>query len=121
MANLIQGKVWGTTRTIFEKNNTMINYLILDKGISWCSKHHHEHRYNMFYLISGEVKINIWKKDYDLVDELILLPEQGTVVSFGEDHSFEVLKDSIMLEIYWVELDPNDIVRDTIGGIVNEV
>jgi len=116
MTGLIQGKVWGTTRTIFEKNNTIVNYLVLDKGHSWCSKHYHVHRNNMFYLISGKVKISIWKNDYNLVDELILLPEQETVVSFGEKHSFEVLENSIMLEIYWVEIDSKDIIRDNVGG-----
>lgn len=121
MLGLIQGKVWGSTRTIFDKNNVMINYLVLDKGHAWCSKHHHQHRYNMFYLISGKVKISTWKNDYDLVDEVILEPEQGTAVSFGEKHRFEVLEDSVMLEIYWVELDPKDIVRDTVGGIGEEI
>jgi mannose-6-phosphate isomerase-like protein (cupin superfamily) len=119
MLGLIQGKVWGTTRTIFEKNNTMINYLVLDKGHSWCSKHHHEHRHNMFFVVSGKVKIRTWKKDYDLLDEIILLPEQGTSVAFGEKHSFEVLENSIMLEVYWVELDSRDIVRETVGGTDN--
>jgi len=117
MTGLIQGKVWGTTRTIFDKNNTIVNYLVLDKGHAWCSKHYHKHRFNMFFLISGKVKIFTWKNDYDLIDETILLPEQGTVVSHGEKHRFEVLENSLMLEIYWVELDPRDIVREDVGGV----
>lgn len=121
MTGMIQGKVWGNTRTIFNKNNTMVNYLILDKGHSWCSKHYHSHRYNMFFLISGKVKIYTWKNDYDLVDETILLPEQSTVVDPGERHRFEVLENSIMLEIYWVELDPRDIIRDDVGGVNGKI
>jgi len=122
ITGLIEGKVWGNTRTIFNKNNTMINYLVLNKGHSWCSKHYHAHRYNMFYLISGKVNIQVWKNDYDLIDETLLMPEQGTFVQIGEKHRFEVLEDSVMLEIYWVELDPRDIIREDVGGIekINE-
>ena len=39
-----------------------------------------------------------------------------SVVKPGEYHKFEALEDTIAYEIYWIELNPDDIVRETCGG-----
>lgn len=116
---IIQGKVWGHTIPVFCKNNVELNKLKLEKGHQ-CSKHIHDAKYNMFYVIEGKIKVKIWKNDYDLVDETILTADQGTVVSPKEHHRFEVLEDSIILEVYWVELNVNDIQREDVGGSVGD-
>ncbi|MHA1469203.1 MAG: hypothetical protein ACTSSP_01435 [Candidatus Asgardarchaeia archaeon] len=111
----ISGKIWGSTSKIFDKNNVEI-HRIEGKKNHHCSKHKHDHKFNMFFLEKGEIRISIWKNDYNLVDKTILKAGQSCIVSPGEYHKFTVLKDSVAYEVYWVELDSKDIVRDSVGG-----
>ena len=74
----------------------------------------------MFYVIEGELKIEVWKKDYDLKDVTILKSGQKTIVSPGEYHKFTAIRDTKALEIYWVELHLGDIERKNCGGIDKE-
>jgi mannose-6-phosphate isomerase-like protein (cupin superfamily) len=111
----IQGKVWGFTSPLFAKNNVAINYIELDKG-GFCSKHKHIKKYNMFFVISGKLKVEIWK-DYGLVDTTTLIKNTSTIVKPGEFHKFSVLeKNTKALEIYWTELQEDDIIRENVGG-----
>lgn len=113
--NNIQGKIWGKTQGIFNKNNVEIHRIETNKG-GFCSKHKHEHKYNMFYVESGKIKITSWKTDYDLVDETIIEAGEYTTAPPGEYHMFESLEDSVVYEIYWVSLNEKDIVRENHGG-----
>ena len=110
-----QGKVWGWTQPLFNKNNVEIHRIETDKG-GYCSKHKHDYKYNCFFLESGKMKITVWKNDYDLVDETILNAGEATTVPPREYHTFESLEDSVCYEIYWVELSDADIVRENHGG-----
>lgn len=111
-----QGKVWGSTECLFFKNNVEI-HRIETKKKGYCSKHKHEHKYNAFYVESGKISVKVWKNDYDLIDETIIEAGQMTTVKPGEYHLFESLEDSVVLEIYWVELLGDDIQRENVGGI----
>ena len=113
--NNIQGKIWGNTQSIFNKNNVEIHRIETKKG-GFCSKHRHLHKYNMFYVESGKIKVINWKTDYDLVDETIITSGQCTTTPPGEYHRFESLEDSVVYEIYWVTLEPSDIDREDHGG-----
>lgn len=113
--NNIQGKIWGNTQSIFNKNNVEIHRIETKKG-GFCSKHRHLRKYNMFYVESGKIKIISWKTDYDLVDETIISSGQCTTTPPGEYHRFESLEDSVVYEIYWVTLEPSDIDREDHGG-----
>lgn len=113
----VQGKVWGKTTPLFCKNNVEIHRIEGRKG-GYCSKHYHASKYNRFLVESGKLKITI-TKDYGsgvLDDVTIIGPGEQTTVPPGQWHQFEVLEDCVAFEIYWVELDPNDIERETIGG-----
>lgn len=110
-----QGKVWGETSRIFDKNNVIIERIEIKKG-TYCSEHKHHSRFNMFFLESGSVDIKIWKNDYDLVDTTKLKPKEWTVAPPGEFHQFVANEDSVVFEIYWVELDASDIERRSVGG-----
>ena len=112
---MIQGKIWGNTQNIFNKNNVEIHRIEIDKG-GYCSKHKHIHKYNAFFVENGSLEISIWKKDYELCDKTTISDTQMTVVSPGEEHMFRALEDTVAYEIYWVELT-NDIVRSNHGGI----
>jgi len=113
----IQGKIWGCTSTIFNNCNVQINRIVGIKG-GHCSKHKHDHKFNLFYIEKGRLSIKVWKRDYSLVDETILGPQESTVVKPGEYHRFEVLEDdTVAFEIYWTELDDGDISREDHGGV----
>jgi len=114
----INGKVWGITQNIFFKNNVQIDRIEIKKG-GYCSTHLHKHKYNMFFVESGEVDIEIWKNDYDLIDKTTLTSQQYTTVKPDEYHKFLAIQDSVIYEIYWVELSKEDIIRKNVGGLKN--
>lgn len=113
----IEGKVWGTTSTLFNKNNVKFDRIVVKKG-TFCSKHLHDSTYNSFFIESGELKIKVWKNDYALTDETILRSGQMTTVSPKEFHSFEALENTVAFEIYWVSLS-KDIKREYCGGKID--
>jgi len=114
MIGASQGKVWGTTQCLFAQNNVEVHLIEIKEG-GYCSKHTHIHKANLFQIISGLLKIEIWMP-YGLVDTTIIKDGQYCVVPPGHSHRFEALADTKALEIYWVELDSNDIERETVGG-----
>lgn len=117
----IQGKVWGETSPLFDKNNVEVHYCEINKG-GYCSKHLHKLKYNRFVVLKGKLQVTIWK-EYSkeiLLDVSTLGAGDETTVPPGDFHKFEALEDTVMLEIYWVELDKNDIIRLDHGGISNE-
>jgi quercetin dioxygenase-like cupin family protein len=109
------GKIWGSAQNLFFKNNVEINRIQINKN-GYCSKHKHEHKYNMFFIERGKLKIKVWKNDYYLVDETILETQQSNIVNPGEYHTFEALEDTIAYEIYWTELSDQDIIREGRSG-----
>ena len=114
----IKGKVWGQTSPLFLQNNVEI-HRIEGKKNGYCSRHFHQSKYNMFFVESGVLKVTI-TKDYGsgtLDDVTILRKGEQTTVPPGQWHQFEVLEDCVAFEIYWIELNPNDIERETVGGI----
>lgn len=112
----IEGKIWGSTSTLFDKNNVKINRAVID-GDYQCSKHRHPHSFNMFFVESGRIKVIRWKNDYNLIDTTYLGPGESTTVPPGEYHRFVCIDNAVVYEIYWVELQ-NDIEREDCGGPV---
>ena len=127
--SVTEGKVWGETRPLLKTPAIEIHKIKVNKG-GYCSKHVHQSKINAFYILEGILKISRWKNyvhevskivrpGYDtspMVDVTILLENDICVVPPGEAHMFMGVVDTTALEIYWTELDHNDIVRDTIGG-----
>lgn len=113
----IFGKIWGSTQPL-EVNPYFEFHRAEVKAGYQCSKHLHRYRWNGFYVESGILEIHVWKSDYDLVDITILNPGDYTKVAPGEKHLFVCQKDAVLFELYWTELNPNDIVRDNVGGTI---
>lgn len=112
----IQGKIWGSTSLLFDKNNVAV-YQIHGKKGGYCSRHKHDHKYNLLYVERGSLKVEVWK-DYGLVDVTILSEGHHCVIEPGEFHKFTFEEDNtLVIEIYWTELDKKDIVREDQGGI----
>lgn len=110
-----QGKIWGSTKSLFFKNNVEIHRIEANEG-GYCSKHKHDHKYNAFFVERGQLKITVWKNDYDLVDETIISDQEMSIVKPQEYHMFEAMEDTVAYEIYWTEINTDDIIRESCGG-----
>jgi mannose-6-phosphate isomerase-like protein (cupin superfamily) len=108
------GKIWGQTELI-HANGVLEFHKIDFKAGGVCSKHKHNFKWNGFYVVSGRMKIRVWQKDYDLVDETILGPGDFTRVKPGLMHSFEGMEDGVAFELYWAEFNHDDIQRESVG------
>ena len=115
LTGAIQGKFWGTTQCFFENCTSEVHYIEAVKG-GFCSRHHHENKWNRFIVLEGALKVIIYKQDGQ--DETNLTDGMFSDVPPAGDHRFEAMEDTRALEIYWIDgLDPNDIVRRDIGGL----
>jgi len=112
---LKQGKIWGETTEFFRNALVSAHHLNIKNG-GYCSKHSHAHKYNLFYVISGRLKISIWH-DEEKEDVTIIGAGQSTAVSPGFFHKFEALEDTVCIEVYQVFLEDPDIERKTVGGM----
>lgn len=109
------GKVWGETEEIFNNGIVSVNHLKIKKG-GFCSEHYHQKKANMFFIISGNLAIKIWKTD-NVVDETVIWPGESTTIMPNLYHQFRALTDVECFEIYSLaEMDP-DIFRRTVGGM----
>ena len=108
------GKIWGSTELI-HANGVLEFHKIDFKAGGVCSKHKHNFKWNGFYVVSGRMKIKVWQRDYDLIDETILGPGDFTRVKPGLMHSFEGMEDGVAFELYWAEFNHDDIQRESVG------
>jgi len=110
------GKVWGETFELL--NNPVVEFHHINvEPNTYCSKHKHEHKFNGFFVFEGLLIIEVWKNDYDLVDETWLRPGDFMAVKPGEYHRFKsAAAGAQAVELYWPELLSSDIVRESVGG-----
>ena len=66
------------------------------------------------------MEIKRWK-DYGLCDSTHLVDGEMSIVPPGEEHMFVAHQDTEALEIYWAELNHNDIQRQSVGGMSEEI
>lgn len=110
-----QGKNWGYTTEFFRNALFSAHHLEIRKG-GYCSEHKHEHKYNTFYVVSGQLEVTIWR-DGDKPDVTIIGPGQETSVPPGFWHMFKGITKCEAIEIYQVLLIDPDIERRTEGGL----
>jgi len=111
---LKQGKVWGETEEIFNNGIVSVNHLKIKKG-GYCSEHSHKMKSNIFFIISGNLKLSIWKEG-DIKDDTVIWQGESSEVPPGVFHGFKALTDVDCLEIYEAKLRDEDIERRTQGG-----
>ncbi len=109
------GKVWGSTKALFQSDSCEVQHLKVKKGYR-CSNHEHAFKHNLFYVLRGRIRVTNHKDGLD--DETVLGPGEMTLIKPTERHSFEALTNCELLELYWVCLDPDDIKRYSRGGPV---
>ncbi len=111
-----ESKIWGTTTLVWSGNNTETHKIDIIRG-GYCSKHKHDYKYNLFYVEYGSLRVEIWKDD-GIIDVTELHDGETTTVSPGQYHRFTALENTSALEVYWVELQNNDIIREDRGGVL---
>lgn len=114
---MISGKIWGKTESLLVTPLIEIHRIFINKGCV-CSMHKHEFKWNMFYVVSGELAIEVEKNDYELVDTTIIKSGEWTSVRPNEYHRFRSITDVECLEIYYLEPLTTDIVRKNVGGVL---
>ena len=106
-------KVWGLTEAITMGGPIEFHRIEpLAGGV--CSKHRHRSKWNGFYVESGRLLIRRWD-DTGSAAETILNAGQSAKVPPGVFHQFECLESGVAFELYWSELMPIDIDRETEG------
>lgn len=111
----VQGKVWGRTQLVMAWNSVEVHRLYVVAG-GYCSVHLHKSKWNRFVVLSGKLLVLVWHDEESEPDETILTAGQITDVPPGTRHQFEAMEESLVMEIYWVQLDASDIQRETHGG-----
>ena len=115
---MYQGKVWGDTRSILQTPFIEIHEIAIEPN-SHCSMHAHAHKWNLFYVLEGQMTIEVEKSDYDLTDKTVLGEGESTTVKPGEYHRFVTQDDYCRaLEIYYLSPISEDIIRRDVGGVV---
>lgn len=110
------GKIWGNTECLVQNSFVEFHRIEIVKD-GYCSLHSHNFKWNVFYVVEGQLEIEVHKTDYDLIDKTIIGPGEITTVKPGEFHKFHALTDVIAFEIYHPEPLSDDIIRQTVGGI----
>ena len=117
----ITRKTWGIKYNIFKNDLNEISFLELEPNRR-CSWHSHNSKYNLFFVVEGEVGI---KLEYNVdngseADVTVLGPHEFFTVSPGEWHEFQTYdKPAKLMEVMYVKYDENDIERRNIGGSLN--
>ena len=111
-----QGKVWGETEEIFRNGHVSVNYLQIKKG-GYCSEHKHRMKSNLFFVLSGNLRVTSWMGGKMFEDEVVLGPGESTEILPGIYHKFTALTDVECIETYETALLDPDIERRTHGGI----
>ena len=113
-----EDKIWGKTRHLFCSPHAAMSHLVVEKG-SWCSKHTHKERANIFICLSALIEVEEWELNGDVLVTL-LEPGDSYTVPSGVLHRFRVLEDGEVIEIYYPdrggEVSIFDIDREEVGG-----
>jgi mannose-6-phosphate isomerase-like protein (cupin superfamily) len=102
-------KIWGERYLIREDSTHATSVLILKKNTR-CSWHNHQQKYNLFFVVKGQVGI------VTEFGESLLTEGQVFTIKPGEYHEFRVYEDSIMVEEMYVEYNEADIQREKLGS-----
>lgn len=112
-------KIWGKTRQIMANPNCEVHHASIDRG-TWCSRHYHAWKWNLFYVISGELEVQFFNNEFSVI------PVTAYTVRAGEQfkvpprqwHRFEAVGSPVeLIEVYWAEeVLAGDIIRADTGG-----
>jgi len=103
-------KTWGEKLLLFKNDLCEVSllYLVPQRRCSW---HDHNTKYNLFFVIDGMINIK--------TEDGIAKVEKGQIFTTrpGEKHEFQTEdKNATVIEVMYVQYDPEDINREEVGG-----
>lgn len=111
-----QHGTWGVRTRLWTTPYELHTILYL-KPKKRCSWHKHEHSYNMFYVISGELTIKTDIGPLGQRNFTTITQGQSFTVKPGIFHEFRTgEKETTVYEIAYVKYNTNDIHRQQLGG-----
>jgi mannose-6-phosphate isomerase-like protein (cupin superfamily) len=115
----VEEKIWGVTRCTFQSETTLIFHASIKAG-GFCSKHHHEGRYNDFYVVHGALLVLFYKSAEDTLPKIRLVESGQRIVAPPHRwHRFYALTPVELIETYWSVCGIHDIVRYDEGGMAD--
>ena len=102
-------KNWGKTCKLFNNDSSEFYIAWINKD-KQSSKHYHSNKSNYFYVISGKLKVLEWRSD--TIFENSLGPGDYLTIEPKTWHQFICIEDCILVEIYWITINDEDIIRD---------
>jgi len=105
---------WGDKFNLFRNDLCEVSVLKLIPH-QRCSWHKHSSKYNLFYVLEGELFIK--------TDKGVSQLKKGEFFTTRphEMHEFQTATlPAEIIEIMYVKYDPEDIDRETLGGVANE-
>ena len=114
------GKIWGNTELI-ESNSTLEFHRLEFLSNVCCSEHYHKTKWNGFFVESGSMLVKVWNdtepddRRFSIVDNTVLNAGDYYKVAPGKWHQFIGINSGVAFELYWSQLDPEDIIRRTQG------
>ena len=112
-------KIWGTTEPLVQTPMFEMHRLTIKPGFR-CSLHVHKYKWNAFFVIFGDLFIDLVTGDLGAPVVVERLGPGGfTTVAPGVHHQFRTEADGPVtsaLEMYYIEPLSEDIVRRNVGG-----
>lgn len=100
-------KSWGEVNNIYMSDAASVDVLNIKAGMS-CSRHYHATKWNKFHLISGKMLVNFGATPQTTQE---LCPGHEITLLPLVEHSFTAIEDSVVIEISFARMDPDDIIR----------
>jgi len=116
-------KVWGEEVWLYNGEPCGVNLcgkLLKLKQDHYCSLHCHKKKFEVFWLMSGKVKMIIQKADESQTHTWIMNPGDSQVIPIGMFHSFSGVVDSILVE-FSTHHEENDSYRRTQSGVIERL
>lgn len=115
-----QGKAWGQVEQVETDGLSKSVDVLRIKPGGYSSEHWHEHKSNLFHVLSGQLEIRQWLPRLadggEIMDVTILGPGEATTIPCGVWHQFKALEETVVIEICEGRLIGADIQRRTQGG-----
>jgi mannose-6-phosphate isomerase-like protein (cupin superfamily) len=106
-------KSWGEKWNLFQNDLCEVSILVLQPN-QRCSWHKHAAKYNQFFVIEGTIFVKTETGVAEVRENQIFTTRPD------EYHEFQTHDDpAVIQEIMYVQYDPEDIQRETIGGPLN--
>jgi len=111
-------KFWGWVQSIAITDAIHVAHAYVKSG-GFSSKHKHEVNYNRFHIVSGKLRIDIYRNDNEETVDLV----SGDTLDIEPQvwHRMTALEDTHVIEIYWAtdgqSINAEDIVREDNGGV----